>query len=210
MVCRHAEQSPVPRCPPAASGPAALRADAQRNQRTILQAAARLLAEDPAASMQAIADVAGLSRPTVYRRFPSRDELIEAIRLEALAEMLERLEAAAASQEPAADALERLVGELAEVVARYPLLVELSRNGQHHADHTKPMPRQVAHAFEALVERGRRDRTLRADLRPDILSQVTMGGLVIALKRGHESGRAPEEIGADVAALVLGGARAPG
>jgi AcrR family transcriptional regulator len=188
-----------------------LRADALRNQRTILQAAARLLVEDPSASMQAIADAAGVSRPTVYRRFPSRDELIDAIRNEALAEVLERLEAAAASQEPAAAALERLIRELAGVAARYPLLMELFRRGQQHGPPPqKPALPQVTRAFDALVARGRRDGTLRADLRADILRQVTIGGLAVALRLGHESGRDPDAIGSDVASVVLGGVRATG
>jgi AcrR family transcriptional regulator len=192
-------------------GHGGLRADARRNERTILQAAARLLAEDPSASMQAIADAAGVSRPTVYRRFPSRDELIDAIRDEALAEVLERLEAAAASQEPAAGALERLIRELAGVAARYPLLLELFRRGhQHGPPPQKPAMPQVAHAFDALVARGLRDGTLRAGLRADVLRQVTIGGLAVALRLGHASGRDPEEIGSDVASIVLGGVRATG
>jgi TetR/AcrR family transcriptional repressor of mexCD-oprJ operon len=175
----------------------------------ILQAAARLLAEDPSASMQAIADAAGVSRPTVYRRFPSRDELIDAIRNEALAEVLERLEAAAASQEPAAGALERLIRELAGVAARYPLLLELFRRGQQHGPPAqKPALPQVARAFDALVARGLRDGTLRTGLRADVLRQVTIGGLAVALRLGHASGRDPEAIGSDVASIVLGGVRA--
>ena len=192
-------------------GHGGLRADARRNERTILQTAARLLAEDPSASMQAIADAAGVSRPTVYRRFLSRDALIDAIRNEALAEVLERLEAAAASQEPAAGALERLIRELAGVAARYPLLLELFRRGQQHGPPAqKPALPQVARAFDALVARGLRDGTLRTGLRADVLRQVTIGGLAVALRLGHASGRDPEEIGSDVASIVLGGVRATG
>ncbi|MCW2952672.1 MAG: transcriptional regulator [Conexibacter sp.] len=192
-------------------GHAGLRSDARRNQRTILQAAARLLAEDPSASMQAIADAAGVSRPTVYRRFPRRDELIDAIRAEAMAEVLERLEAAAASQEPAAAALERLIRELAGVAARYPLLMELFRKTQHEGPppQKRALP-QAARAFDALVARGLRDGTLRAGLRADVLRQVTIGGLAVALRLGHETGRDSDEIGSDVASIVLGGVRATG
>jgi TetR/AcrR family transcriptional repressor of mexCD-oprJ operon len=191
------------------SAPPLLRADARRNERAILQAAAQLLAEDPSASMQAIADVAGLSRPTVYRRFPNREELVEAIRREALAEILELLEAAAASSSTAADALRKLICELAGVTARYPLLLQLLRKEQpRDPGRQKLAPPELAQAFEALIARGRRDGTLREGLRADILTQVAIGGLAVALKRAGESGRGPDQVGRDVAALVLDGARA--
>ncbi|HEY9379181.1 MAG TPA: TetR family transcriptional regulator, partial [Jiangellaceae bacterium] len=48
-----------------------LRADAERSVRAILEAAERVLADDPSASMEQIAEAAGLARITVHRRFAS-------------------------------------------------------------------------------------------------------------------------------------------
>jgi AcrR family transcriptional regulator len=182
-----------------------LRADARRNIRSILEAAARVLADDPAASMQAIADLAEVSRPTVYRHFANREELIDAIRLEAMAQASEALDAAAASSEPAAEALERLILDLAGIVARYPLLAMLIGNEQRPPDSKRP-ERLIA-AFDSLIARGRRDGTLRPDLRGEILGPVTMGALVFSLKVGSLRGSDPHEVGAEVAAMVLAGAR---
>ena len=53
------------------------------SQRRILLAAARVLADDPAASMQQVADEAQVARPTVYRCYPSTAALVEAIGHEA-------------------------------------------------------------------------------------------------------------------------------
>ncbi len=52
------------------------RADALRTDERILDAARRLLEQSPAASLSDIAAAAGVSRATLYRRFPSRERLV--------------------------------------------------------------------------------------------------------------------------------------
>ena len=181
-----------------------LRADARRNIRSILEAAARVLADDSTASMQAIADAAEVSRPTVYRHFADREELIEAIRVEVMEQAFERLAVATASTDPAAVSLERLIGDLAEIAVRYPLLGSLI--GDPPPRKRKPPDHLVA-CFEELIARGRRDGTLRPDLRPEIFGPATMGTLFLALRAGNNRGLDPREVGTEVAALVLDGAR---
>lgn len=57
-----------------------LRADAQANYDRLLEVAARTLAQKgPDASVKAIAAEAGVGIGTFYRRFPTREDLIEAI-----------------------------------------------------------------------------------------------------------------------------------
>src|ERR1700733_6415283 len=150
-----------------------LRVDARRNVPSILEAAARVLAEDPSAGMQTIAEAAEVSRPTVYRHFSDREELIDAIRLEAMTQATERLEAAAASRDPAADALERLILDFAAIFARYPLLASLIGTRPESKDHGPPQ--RNLEAFDSLVARGERDGTLRPGLRGETLGPATMG-----------------------------------
>ena len=56
-----------------------LRADAERTVQAILEAAERVLSADPAASMEQIAEAAGVARTTIHRRFATREALIEAL-----------------------------------------------------------------------------------------------------------------------------------
>ena len=57
-----------------------LRADARRNLERVLDAAARCFAEDgPDASVDEIARRAGVGHGTVFRRFPTKDDLVYAV-----------------------------------------------------------------------------------------------------------------------------------
>src|ERR671918_105350 len=62
-------------------GPArTLRSDAERNRRLVLEAATEAFAEEGLdVGMAEIARRAGVGNATVFRRFPSKDALIEAI-----------------------------------------------------------------------------------------------------------------------------------
>jgi AcrR family transcriptional regulator len=56
-----------------------LRADAERTVTTILEAAERVLGRNPAATIEQIAEAAGVARTTVHRRFSTRESLIDAL-----------------------------------------------------------------------------------------------------------------------------------
>jgi AcrR family transcriptional regulator len=56
-----------------------VRADATRNRELILAAAAERLARDPSASLEDVVRASGLARATVYRNFPNRAALVDAV-----------------------------------------------------------------------------------------------------------------------------------
>jgi AcrR family transcriptional regulator len=93
----------------------ALRADAERSVRAILEAAERVLAEDAGASMEQIAEAAGLTRITVHRRFANRQALLEALSVSAMQQLREAIEEARPNSAPALVALYRVTANVLRV-----------------------------------------------------------------------------------------------
>jgi AcrR family transcriptional regulator len=85
-----------------------LRADAERSVRAILDAAERVLGSEPGASVEQIAEAAGLTRTTVHRRFASRQAIIDALAVSAKRELADAIRDAHAEQAPALVALHRV------------------------------------------------------------------------------------------------------
>ncbi|MFB4275956.1 TetR/AcrR family transcriptional regulator [Nonomuraea sp. MTCD27] len=71
-----------------------LRSDAERSMRAIMAAAEDVLSASPVATMEQIAEAAGVARATIHRRFASREALIEAMEVAAWREILEAVLAA--------------------------------------------------------------------------------------------------------------------
>jgi AcrR family transcriptional regulator len=192
-----------------------LRSDARRNQQRILRAAARLLAADPTSTIQRIADEAQVARPTVYRRYPTREALIEAITAEALAEFGVALDHAASRGGSAAEAIEQLIRSLTRISGDYPILlsgldsVHQPGDDPHRAERADTAA--LVGRFDAQIARGQRDRSIRADLAPEVLRHSLFGALYMSLRlrqrqpAGTRFG--PDEIGEQVASLIMEGMR---
>ena len=167
--------------------PRSLRADAQANYERLLDVAAQVFAREGAdTSMKAIAAEAGVGIATLYRRFPTREDLIEATyrsRTEQLCaaatELLER-------SEPI-EALRRWMEQFVDYM--------LTKQGMADAlpailaahDGLRVHSREaLLQAVTALVDAGIGAGRLRPDASPsDIL--MAIGG--ITLITGHESER---------------------
>ena len=101
---------------------ARLRSDARRNRRTVLDAAVALLAQRPQATMQEVADASGLGRTTVYRHFPRRQDLIDALYEQVLAESAQTVKDAIAAATNARDLLCDLGARVIAIGDRYRFL----------------------------------------------------------------------------------------
>ena len=182
------------------------RADARRNMRAIVDAAAHMLASDPATPMQDIAEAAGVHRATLYRHFPAREDLIAALHRRALEDAEEAVRASRIDEGTAIEALERVIVALFAVGDRYRMLV-------HEAGKDPDLCEQedrLGALLRELVVRGQAEGSLRPELDPQ-WTLVALGALILA---GLESVSDGVLTAADVPGLVLStvldGIRAPG
>jgi AcrR family transcriptional regulator len=89
-----------------------LRADAERSVRSILEAAERVLSADPAASMEQVAEAAGVARTTIHRRFANRQALLDAMAVTAMAQVSEAIEAGRPETAPPLVALHQITANV--------------------------------------------------------------------------------------------------
>lgn len=136
------------------------RADAERNLARIIESATALLAVNPTASMSEIAEASGLVRATLYRHFPTRDDLIRAMYAAALDDALKAILSVDPEQGKATDAIARMVDALLVVGDRYRILSEERRGYPELRDKEE----SVGAPMIALVERGQRSGELRDDM----------------------------------------------
>lgn len=177
------------------------RLDARRNLQAILEAAARELADDPKASMSAIAERSGLGRATVYRHFRSREELVQAIHRQALDDAAEAIAFSRHEEGPALEALERVAEALLEVGDRYRIAAEL-----HATDPAlRRRERLLARPIAALVERGQAAGELRADIAADWVPQAFASLLAAALRASREGVIARDQAARYVLATLIEG-----
>lgn len=104
------------------SEPLNRRADAVRNRDAVVEAAIEVMAARPSASMKEIADASGLGRTTVYRHFPSREDLVRAIVEYVIHDSWAMLGRIAAPERPLPDMMRDLGVQAMALGARYRFL----------------------------------------------------------------------------------------
>lgn len=137
-----------------------LRADAQRNRDRLLAAAAECFAERGLdASVDEIARRAGVGHGTVFRRFPTKDALLQAVLARELGVLAEEAESGLADSDPWAG-FERFFRAAADGYARNRALVE----GGFDRCETPPEKAQLLDAAGRLVRRAQEAGALRPEL----------------------------------------------
>jgi AcrR family transcriptional regulator len=142
------------------------RSDAARNQQTLLRAAtAAVHREGPRVPMATIAAEAGVGIGTLYRHFPTREELLGHLTHGSFEQILVNATTAEAYGVTAADAL-RLFIEAA-ISQRNDLVLPLHGGPAPAWDRTRAVRRQVHEVIGRIIERGRADGTITRDVTAD-------------------------------------------
>jgi AcrR family transcriptional regulator len=160
--------------PSGGSGTRPLRRDAERNRQRILAAAAEVFNERGLeVSLDEIARHAGVGVGTVYRRFRTKEELIEALFMDRL-EMIAALgEEAFASADPWSGLVFFMEG-MAQIMAGNVGLRQMLMFATYGRDLTAIARRRNAPLVERLVQRAQEAGQLRADIRQTDIAFIVL------------------------------------
>jgi AcrR family transcriptional regulator len=178
----------------------ALRADAERSVRAILEAAERVLAEDAGASMEQIAEAAGLTRITVHRRFANRQALLEALSVSAMQQLLETIEDARPNSAPALVAMYRVTANVLRIKSAWRFTLT---HNTSLSDAAAALWAEIDARTVELLSRAQREGLLAPATDLDWMRQVYYALLTEALNRpGTEDDSAAQDPDA-LATLVI-------
>ena len=184
----------------------ALRRDAERNRRRLLDAARQVFAElGLEAPLEEIARRAGVGIATLYRRFPTRSALIEALFVEQAEEYVRASEAALAADD-AWEGFARFVERICEMQAEDRGFTDVLTATFPAAPGLEARRAEARANAERLIERARRQGTLRDDF--------VVGDLIWILIANGAYLQATRDIAPDAwrryVVLILEAARADG
>jgi|SoiMethySBSTD1v2_1073268.scaffolds.fasta_scaffold574602_2 TetR/AcrR family transcriptional repressor of mexCD-oprJ operon len=186
------------------SDPAPRPALQQRVAAAILDGAAQLFAsEGDQASMNEVAEAAGVARATVYRYFPNREALLDELTQAALRDVDMRLASARIDAVAPEEAVARAVRALVDMGS---LFVVLARERQRSG--AERFERGLVEPLHKLVERGQASGDIRDDITGARLTESLIGLIVGLLTSTPGLGR--EDMTATITGLFLDGARARG
>ena len=183
--------------------PTATTAAQDRTRAAIVEAAVEVLAANrDTARLDDVAVVAGVSRATLYRYFPSREQLVHALVEVAYQEVIDRVRDAQIDEVPFEEALLR--------VARAAALT-----GNHFVvlQHEPPAALDYLDVeFETtmlnLFERGQAEGVLRQDRPKTWLRSVYRAIVIEAIRYATDAGLGTEETAALITSQFLSGSRA--
>jgi TetR/AcrR family transcriptional regulator, mexCD-oprJ operon repressor len=175
-------------------------------ERQLIEQAAAVLAEGRGRTMQEIADLSGVGRTTLYRHFRTREDLLRAIRVQALADVRATIVESRLDQGDADAALRRVIEGFLGVGHRYRVLVGEGPPKDEEMDTYA----DLTAALIGLVERGQREGVFTPALTARWIV-TALGSLIAAAIREVKDGELARNHAADaVAETILGGIWAPG
>jgi AcrR family transcriptional regulator len=164
-----------------------LRSDAERNRQRILSAAGRVFAERGlGATMDEIAARAGVGVGTVYRRYPEKELLIDALFEERIEELAGAGEQALAAEDPWQGLVAYLEAAIAQQAANRGLR-DLLLSSTYGHDRVARARELLSPITTQLLERAQKDGQLRPDLAAnDVPLLYLMLGAIVDYTRDVE------------------------
>jgi AcrR family transcriptional regulator len=158
-----------------------LRADAQRNLELILEAARAVFAEEGLdASVADVAERAGVGTATIFRRFPTKDDLVEAVLAQELAAVAARARALAESDDPGAG-IEQFMREAVEAFILDRCLCEASGGDLFDRPRLQELVAETTASVQLLLQRAQDAGAIRADVVAEdigfLINAVSQAGL---------------------------------
>ncbi|MFC9754381.1 TetR/AcrR family transcriptional regulator [Streptomyces sp. NPDC056921] len=179
-----------------------LRADAERSVRAILEAAERVLAEDPGASMEQIAAAAGVARTTIHRRFANRQALIEALATSAARRLAQAVDDGRPDTAPPLVAMHRITANVLQVKGAWAFALGLAEDPDSEA---AALQQDINRRCIAVLERARADKLIDEAADLDWVRRVYYA-LIGESLRGNTDGADPDTLAARIIDTLLRGA----
>src|SRR4051812_48712111 len=163
-----------------------VRADARRNRARVLAAADELFAaEGLAAPVEAIAHRAGVGPGTIYRHFPTKEALFEAVVGQRLAQFGEDGRRLATAADPGAAFAEFFARSVARAAVNHALCDAIEAGTGRQAAIPPTAREEFQAALNTLLVRAQQSGAVRPDVDIDDVSALLTGCLHAETRRGR-------------------------
>jgi AcrR family transcriptional regulator len=160
------------------------RRDAARNHQALVQAAsAAVHREGPLVPMATIAADAGVGIGTLYRHFPTREDLLSYLTHTSFEQVLANAKAAESNGSTAADALRQFIE--AAIRQRNELVLPLHGGPPPTGERTRIIREHIHQIIQQIIDRGRADGTITRDVTPH---DIVVFGAMLAQPRRSDPG----------------------
>lgn len=189
--------------PPRSERP--LRADARRNRARILDAAETVFTTHGSdASTEQVAAAAGVGIGTVFRHFPTKEELLQAVLIGQLERMVGRADELLAADDTGNALFSYFREAVGQSATKNIYADALASAGIDLADAISPIKSEVFRVLDALLARAQQAGTVRADV---TVQEVI--ALIVGASRALEHLRWDGQAGERILAVIFAGLRVP-
>ena len=162
-----------------------LRADAVVNRQRILEAAEAVFStQGVAVPIDAVAERAGVGVGTVYRHFPTKEDLFEAIVMTRLEDLLELARGAAATGDPGPALFSFLQQFASQASAKHDLFDAMGAAGMDFKDRCAESVGELKRGVGLLLTRAQDAGEVRHDVSAEELIGLVMGSCQAAANAG--------------------------